>query len=87
VTLTCESVGVPTPTLTWYKPDGSQINSITDTQNTAIVKMNVDEDFGGYKCGADNGVAPADFKMVKIDQISRSFCCSFKVSYWVGHLI
>ena len=83
MTLTCESVGVPTPTLTWYKPDGSQINSITATQNTAIVKMSVNQDFGDYKCDADNGVAPADYKMVKIGQISRSFCCSFKVSYWV----
>ena len=73
MTLRCVSDGVPTPTLTWYKPDGSQINSITAAQNTVNVKMSVDQDFGGYKCNADNGLAPTDFKIVKIEQISMSF--------------
>ncbi len=70
VTLKCVSDGVPTPTLTWYKPDGSQLNSVIAAQNTVNVKMNVDQDFGGYKCDADNGITPADFKIVKIQQIS-----------------
>ena len=73
VSLKCVSGGVPTPTLTWCKPGGSQINSVTATQITVDVKMNVDQDFGGYKCVADNGLAPADFETVKIEQISRSF--------------
>ena len=73
VKLTCESDGVPTPTLTWYKPDGSQINDVTATQNTVDVKMSLDQDFGDYKCDADNGLIPADFMVVKIEQISRSF--------------
>ena len=73
MTLDCVSDGVPTPTLTWYKPDGSQINSITATQNTVNVKMSVDQDFGAYKCNADNGLTPVDFKIVKIEQISMSF--------------
>ena len=72
MTLKCVSDGVPTPTLTWYKPDGKQINSVTAAQNTVDVKMNVDQDFGGYKCNADNRLG-ADFKIVKIEQISRSF--------------
>ena len=72
VKLTCESDGVPTPTLTWAKPDGSQIKSVTATQNTADVKVSVDQDFGVYTCNADNGLTPADFKIVKIRQISRS---------------
>ena len=38
--------------------------------------MSIDQDFGGYKCDADNGLTPADFKIVKIEQISRSFCRS-----------
>ena len=73
VRLTCESDGVPTPTLIWYKPDGSQINNVTATQNTVNVKMSLDQDFGDYKCDADNGLTPANFKIVKIEQISRSF--------------
>ena len=72
MTLKCVSDGLPTPTLTWYKPDGSQINIVTATQSTVNVKMSVDQDFGAYKCDADNGVKPSDSKIVKIEQISRS---------------
>ena len=72
VMLKCVSDGVPTPTLTWYKPDGSQINTVTSIQNIVNVKMSVDQDFGGYKCIAENGLAPTDFKIVKMEQISRS---------------
>jgi len=67
------SDSVPTPTLTWYKPDGSQINSVTATQNIVDVQMNGDKDFGDYKCVAGNGLTPADFKIVKTEQISTSF--------------
>ena len=77
------SDGVPTPTLTWYKPNGNQINSVTATQNTVNVNMNVDQDFGGYKCVADNGLI-VHFKIVKIDQISTLiFCRSFKLACFV----
>jgi len=75
------SDGVPKPTLTLYKPDGRQINSVTATRNTVNVKMSVDRDFGDYKCFADNGLIPADFKTVKIEQISRSFCRNFYMMY------
>lgn len=75
VTLKCVSDGVPTPTLTWYKPDGSQISSSTATEYTVNVKMNVDQDFGDYKCNANNGLTPADDKIVNIKQISK--CCLF----------
>ena len=82
VTLKCVPDGVPTPTLTWYKPDGSPINSVTAKQSRVNVKMNVDQDFGarGYKCVADNGLL-TDFKIVKIDQISKLFF-SVVVSKW-----
>ena len=71
MTLKCVSDGVPTPTLTWYKPDGSQISSSTATEYTVNVKMNVDQDFGDYKCNANNGLTPADDKIVNIKQISK----------------
>ena len=83
VTLKCVSDGVPTPTITWYKPDESQINSITSTQNTVNVIMSVDQDFGDYKCVADNGLTPADFKIVKIEQISKFFYRNFKMMYFM----
>ena len=72
MTLKCVSDGFPTPALSWYKPDGSQINSVTTKNNTVILTMNIDQDFGYYKCDADNGLSPADFKTVEIQQISMS---------------
>ncbi len=71
MTLKCVSDGLPTPTLTWYKPDASQIKKVTASQNTVNVKMNVIQDFGDYKCDADNGLTPADNKIVKVLQISE----------------
>ena len=73
VTLKCVSDGVPTPTLTWFKPDGSQISSNTATENTVNVKMNVDQDFGDYKCNTNNGLTPADDETVNIKQIGKCF--------------
>ena len=73
VTLTCKSDGFPIPTITWHKPDGSQLNSNTAKESTEDVKMNFDHDFGVYKCIAANGLAPADHKTVEIKQIGRSF--------------
>lgn len=73
MTLTCVSDGVPTPQLTWYKPAGSQINRVKAKQNTVNVTMNVTQDFGVYKCDANNGISPNDSKIVKIKQISMSF--------------
>ena len=69
--LKCVSDGVPTPTLTWYKPDGGQIDRTIDTQSIVNVKMSVDQDFGDYKCDAVNALTPGDFKIVKIEQISK----------------
>jgi len=71
LTLMCVSDGVPTPTLTWYKPDGSKIDRSIDTQNIVNVKISMHQDFGDYKCVADNGLTPADFKIVKIGKIEK----------------
>ena len=73
VTLTCMSDGFPIPIITWYKPSGNQLNSNTAKESTVDVKMSFDQDFGVYKCVADNGHSPADLKTVEIKQISRSF--------------
>ena len=71
MTLKCVSDGVPTPTLTWYKPDGGKIKRVKATVNTIQVKMEVDHDFGYYKCSAANGLTPSDVRIINIKQISK----------------
>ena len=71
VTLKCLSDGVPTPTLSWYKPEGSEINNVTATENKVQVSLRGDQDFGDYKCIAANVLTPSDEKLIKIDQISK----------------
>ena len=71
VTLKCLSDGVPTPTLSWYKPEGSEINRVTARENKVQVPLRGDQDFGHYKCIAANGLVPSDEKLIKINQISK----------------
>ena len=71
MTFKCLSDGVPTPTLTWYKPGGSEINRVNATENTVPVKMEVDQDFGDYRCNAANGLPPSDEGIITIKQISK----------------
>ena len=70
VTLACKSDGVPTPALSWYKPNGTKFNLVKAKENTAVVKMNSDNDFGLYNCTADNGFLPVS-RNVFIQQISK----------------
>ena len=70
VTLTCKSDGVPTPTLSWYKPDGAKFNAVNAKENTLVVTLNSDGDFGLYNCKADNGFLPVS-KTVLVEQISK----------------
>ena len=72
MTLKCLSDGVPTPTLSWYKPEGSEINNVTATENEVKVPLRGDQDFGHYKCITANGLIPSDEKLIKISQISKS---------------
>ena len=72
MTLKCLSDGVPTPTLSWYKPEGSEINRVTARENKVQVPLRGDQDFGHYKCIAANGLIPSDEKLIKINQISKS---------------
>ena len=72
MTLKCLSDGVPTPTLSWYKPEGSEINRVRARENKVQVPLRGDQDFGHYKCIAANGLIPSDEKLIKITQISKS---------------
>ena len=60
MTLKCVSDGVPAPTLTWYKPDGNELNTVTAKENTVQVFLNDGKDFGEYKCVAYNGLDPSN---------------------------
>ena len=71
VTLKCLSDGVPTPTLSWYKPEGSEINRVTARENKVQVPLRGDQDFGHYKCIAANGLIPSDERLIRINQISK----------------
>ena len=71
VTLKCVSDGVPTPTVTWYKPDGGELIAVTAKEHTVDVNMAGDGDFGDYKCVTDNGIKPADTATVTVLQISK----------------
>ena len=71
VTLKCLSDGVPTPTLSWYEPKGSEIKRVRARENKVQVPLRDDQDFGHYKCIAANGLIPSDQKLIKINQISK----------------
>ncbi|PFX15676.1 Titin [Stylophora pistillata] len=71
VTFKCQSDGVPTPKLTWYQPDGSEIKRDTNKEITVQVTLNESGDFGYYKCLAENGLTPRDEEVVKINQIEK----------------
>ena len=66
VILRCLSDGVPTPTLTWYKPNGEKIDRVRARENKVQVTLRGDHDFGDYKCSAVNGLDPPDERVVQI---------------------
>nr|XP_058958257.1 neogenin-like isoform X1 [Pocillopora verrucosa] len=80
VTLKCLSDGVPTPTLSWYKPEGSEINRVTARENKVQVPLRGDQDFGHYKCIAANGLTPPDEELIKINPIKKPGKASIKSS-------
>ena len=65
VELSCVSDGDPTPNVTRYRPDGSLINTITTMQNKILVVMDDKEDFGQYRCMADNGLGPPVERLIE----------------------
>ena len=70
VTLLCKADGVPVPTLSWYKPDGTKFNEVKTYESTIVSTMNTEHDFGHYNCTADNGF-PLASKMIQVKQISK----------------
>ena len=70
VTLKCVADGVPTPTLTWKNPDGSELKKVTALKNTAAVVLG-NQDFGQYRCEANNAVGAAETQTVQVQQISK----------------
>ena len=69
--------GVPVPTITWTKPDGSQLKQETSSTSTVSVELKSEADFGQYKCSAANGFPPSDVLIINLVQISK---LSFKGS-------
>ena len=69
MTLECVSDGVPTPTLTWYKPDRNELNTVTAKESTVEVLLNDKQDFGEYKCIAYNGLDPSNNASLTLAQI------------------
>ena len=71
VTLKCVSDGIPTPTITWIKPDGSVLNSVISKENTIRVDTTDDQDFGIYTCKADNDLGHYAKRTIQLQQISK----------------
>ena len=71
VTLKCVSDGIPTPTITWIKPNGSVLNSVISKENTVRVGTTDDQDFGTYTCKADNGFGHYAKRTIQLQQISK----------------
>ena len=67
----CVADGVPTPVLTWIKPDGNDLKKVTATENVVNVAMKEDKDFGLYTCKAENIVGGAFKRTVEVKQISK----------------
>ena len=61
---------MPLPTITWKKPDESPVKSVRTTNNSVMVLMQNDTDFGNYTCEASNGVG-ADTHNVHVKQLSK----------------
>ena len=58
VVLPCNVTGIPQPVVTWYK-DGLEIHSILQSTfalkgNDLLLENIVEEDFGVFKCKAEN---------------------------------
>lgn len=71
VELKCVSDGDPIPSVSWYKPDGTEITTITGTDNTIFVDIESEADFGDYRCRAYNGFGLPVEKIISVNPISK----------------
>ena len=78
ITLTCETDGVPVPTITLTKPDGSQLKQENSSISSVSLKLEKSAYFGQYKCSADNGFPSPDDVALNLVQISK---CSAKMKH------
>lgn len=71
VELQCVSDGDPTPTVTWYSPNGTELVTITG-DSTIFIVVDGPSDFGDYRCKAYNGFGPPVERVVSVDPIGKS---------------
>lgn len=71
VELQCVSDGDPIPTVTWYSPNGTELTTITGTDSTIFVDINSEDDFGDYRCTADNGLGLPVEKTVSVEPVGK----------------
>lgn len=71
VELQCVSDGDPIPTVTWYSHNGTELTTITGTDSTIFVDINSEDDFGDYRCTADNGLGLPVEKIVSVEPVGK----------------
>ena len=71
VELQCVSDGDPTPTVTWYSPNGTELRTITG-YSTIFVEIDGPGDFGDYRCIAFNGFGPPVERVVSVNPVGKS---------------
>ncbi|XP_068685780.1 angiopoietin-1 receptor-like isoform X2 [Montipora foliosa] len=69
VTFVCKANGVPTPTITWKRPNGTEIKRVVGSENVLRLLIQKDGDFGSYLCEADNTMGSVDNHTVQVYQI------------------
>ena len=74
VELTCVSDGDPTPNVTWYRPDGSELVTNTAFDNVVFVDINNNDDFGEYRCKADNGLGAPVERLIRVEGMCKGKC-------------
>ncbi|XP_068733663.1 tyrosine-protein phosphatase Lar-like isoform X2 [Montipora capricornis] len=69
VLLSCVADGSPTPSITWKKPDGTELRKVTSTEKKVDAQVKADQDFGNYTCEARNVVGAAAPRLAQLNQI------------------